>query len=86
MPLGELPEDVRQNMVFYCGVSKWYSIIYVFIGQIDMTSGPKMLGKIGVQIKSCRNGSLYIYILKAKTVRLSQAMRLLIGVIRWGRR
>jgi hypothetical protein len=28
---------------------------------------------------------IYIYILKAKTVRLSQAMRLLSGVIRWGR-
>ena len=38
--------------------------------------------------KSCRNGSLYIYILKAKTARSSQGMsldmRLLIGVIRWG--
>ena len=58
----ELPKNVRHIMVSYYGVSKWCSIIYTFIRQIDMTSGPKMLGKIWVQIKSCRNGSLYMYI------------------------
>jgi hypothetical protein len=43
-----------------------------------------MLGRVGVRIKSCRNGILlYIYSL-GKSTRLSQNMRLLIGVIRWG--